>query len=80
MMSATNCPNCGAPYLTKGASCDYCGTPKQFDETEVSYNVVYADNKPYAVFMDPAPIGQLLETRINGDLFNRNRGLIHDCG
>lgn len=48
-MSATNCPNCGAPYLTIGASCDYCGTPKVYDESSVDYNVVYADDKPIFV-------------------------------
>ena len=37
-MSATNCPNCGAPYYKLGASCDYCGTPK-------SYNKLNADSR-----------------------------------
>ena len=43
MMSATNCPNCGAPYYKLGASCDYCGTPK-------SYNGLNADDK--SIFID----------------------------
>ena len=66
-MSRSNCPNCGAPYLTLGIRCDYCGTQKKFNETESrDYTVIYADCKPMAVIMDPEPIREFVTTMMNG--------------
>ncbi len=79
-MSRSNCPNCGAPYLTLGIRCDYCGTQKQFDELDISYTTVYADCEPIAVFIDQDPItlNQDIVTMLNGQIAERNRMLIHD--
>ena len=79
-MSRSNCPNCGAPYLTLGIRCDYCGTQKQFDDLDVSYTTVYAGSEPIAVFIDPDPItlNQDVVTTLNGQIANRNRMLMHD--
>lgn len=81
-MSVTNCPNCGAPYLTIGASCDYCGTPKVYDETNVDYNVVYADDKPIFIEVNSrenynACVNKCLTDRILA-MTQASRALIHN--
>jgi len=77
-MSRTNCPNCGAPF-SNFALCSYCGTPI---DSEVYYSghneVIYADDRPIAMFMDSEPINQSLVTKWNGLLCDRNHDLRHD--
>ena len=65
-MSRSNCPNCGAPYLTLGVRCDYCGTQKQFDDLDVSYTTLYAGSEPIAVFIDQDPVKEFVTTMLNG--------------
>ena len=80
-MSRCNCPNCGAPYITLGIRCDYCGCLKPFDETDTQdRTVVYANGEPFAVFVDcdSITLSQDIVTKINGQIAERNRMLIHD--
>ena len=79
-MSKSNCPNSGAPYLTLGIKCDYCGTLKDLSGQDVSYTEVYGDNERIAVFVDFGPLTQTqnIVTKIDGRIAERNRMLIHD--
>lgn len=59
-MSKCNCPNCGAPYVTLSVKCDYCGTQKDFEGLDVSYSVLYANDKPMCVstYVEPYVVTQ----------------------